>query len=53
MKHVRASGTLAGLAAFWAAGLSIHLLLRLPDVRLWLAVPLLILPWRLFGPFDP
>ena len=52
MKRVRGSGTLAGLAVFWAAGLSLHLALRLPDVRLWLAFPLLILPWRLFGPCD-
>jgi len=29
--------------------LALHLALRLPDVGLWIAFPLLVAPWLLFG----
>jgi hypothetical protein len=34
----------------WAAVLGLHLLLRLPDIGLWIGFPLLFLPWVLLGP---
>ncbi len=43
------------LAGVWACGLGLHLALRLPDVRLWIGFPLLVLPWWLIdrGWFEP
>jgi hypothetical protein len=56
MARMRRSGMLRALALIWAGGLTIHLVLRLPDLRLWIAFPLLLAPWLLFGRqtwFDP
>jgi hypothetical protein len=48
--HQSGRRSLIGLGAIWAAMLSLHLILRLPDVWLWIAFPALFLPWMLFGP---
>ena len=55
MRPLRGRKALKGLGLIWAGVVVLHLILRLPDIRLWLAVPLLILPWWLFGPdwFEP
>ena len=42
--------SLVGLVWVWAAVLGLHLLLRLPDIGLWIGFPLLFLPWVLLGP---
>ena len=42
--------SLIGLGCIWAAVLGLHLILRLPDVWLWIGFPALFLPWLLFGP---
>ena len=41
---------LIGLGCVWAAMLVLHLVLRLYDVALWIAFPLLFVPWLLLGP---
>jgi hypothetical protein len=46
----RGRKTLIGLGGVWAAMLTLHLILRLPDVGLWIGIPLLFLPFLLFGP---
>jgi hypothetical protein len=42
--------SLIGLGCVWVAVLGLHLILRLPDVWLWIGFPALFLPWLLFGP---
>ncbi len=34
----------------WAAVLVLHIVLRLPDVALWIGFPILFIPWFLLGP---
>ncbi len=46
----RGRKALKQLAVVWAGVLALHLLLRLPDIALWICFPLLFLPWLLFGP---
>ena len=56
MTKGRGNFMLKVLAGVWVFGLGLHLALRLPDVRLWIGFPLLILPWYLVGRsdwFDP
>ncbi len=33
----------------WAVVLLLHIMLRLPDIGLWIGFPALFLPWILFG----
>ena len=42
--------TVIGMGCVWAAVLTLHIALRLPDIGLWIGFPLLFLPWLLFGP---
>ena len=56
MLKARGAKSIAILAGIWAVVLLIHLVLRLPDVWLWISFPALFVPWLLFGPknwFDP
>jgi hypothetical protein len=56
MKSVPGGRSLAILGVVWATVLTIHVVLRLGDILLWIGFPVLFLPWVLFGPknwFDP
>ena len=37
------------LGVIWAVMLALHLILRLPDVWMWIGFPALFVPWLLFG----
>jgi len=47
--HVKRSVWI-GLGCVWAVVVALHAVLRLPDIRLWIGLPLLFAPWLLFGP---
>jgi hypothetical protein len=56
MLNARGAKSIAVLACIWAVVFSIHLILGLPDIWLWIGFPALFVPWLLFGPrtwFDP
>jgi hypothetical protein len=56
MPKARGARSIAVLICIWAVVLVIHLVLRLPDVWLWIGFPALFVPWLLFGAktwFDP
>ena len=41
--------SLIGLGCLWVVMLTLHIVLRLGDVALWICFPLLFVPWLLFG----
>lgn len=47
--HVK-RGVWIGLGCVWAAALALHVALKLPDIRLWIGLPLLVVPYLLIGP---
>jgi hypothetical protein len=49
MKRWRVSRSVVGLTLLWAVVVGVHVILRRPDLWVWVGFPLLILPWRLFG----
>ena len=47
--HVK-RGVWIGLGCVWAVVVALHIWLRLPDIRLWIGLPLLFVPFLLLGP---